>query len=252
MRKRERIRKNKSIILCIILTVILLISFSTQAYGASAQNTKVTGSRATKTYVYGFNINDFGKWTAKAFRQIKISAISSSKLKITYHYLSGNKKDESYIANKVKGYQYAYSPKVNHFGAGYKERISYYPKKGMVVYHGNEEGNSYYFEQLSAKEKTTVRKLVKNLKKGSWWGKSFKYSIGIYDNYVLIADTYGKLKGIYGIGTIQQTSYGYFIDIKGYNNYRWYKSAPNQLQCYSKANGSAGRKNTADFWLFGC
>lgn len=120
-----------------------------------------------------------------------------------------------------------------------------------MVYHGNEDGNSYYFEKLSSKEKTAAKKLIKNLKRGSWW-KSFKYSIGIYDNYVLVGDTYGKLNGIYGIGTVKQTSYGYFIEIKGYNNYRWYKSSPNQLQCYSKASGSNGRKNTEDFRLFGC
>ena len=248
MAKKKRKSAIRKTIITTILAMAVLISFSMQTYGATAQNIKISG----KTYVYGFNINDSGRWTGKAYRQIKIYPLSSSKLKITYHYLSGSKKDETYTANKVKGYEYAYSPKVNHFGAGYKERISYYPKKGMVVYHGNEDGNSYILRSCHQRKKQLQKKLIKNLKRGSWWGKSFKYSIGIYDNYVLVGDTYGKLNGIYGIGTVKQTSYGYFIEIKGYNNYRWYKSSPNQLQCYSKASGSNGRKNTEDFRLFGC
>ena len=71
------------------------------------------------------------------------------------------------------------------------------------------------------------------------------YGLGI------VAVMFGAI-GIYGIGSVKQTSYGYFIDIMGYNNYRWYKSMPNKLQCYSKASGSAGRKTTEDFWKFGC
>lgn len=251
MVKSGRKLKNKKILLSTILAIIMLVSFAAQAYGATIQSAKAV-SKITKTYVYGFNINDTGRWTGKAYRQIKICPLSSSKLKITYHYLNGNKKDETYTANKVSTYDYEYSPKIYYFKPGEKEKISYYPKKGMVVFYGREEGKSYYFEKLSSKEKTAVKKLIKNIKKGSWWGKSFKYSIGVYENYVLVGNTYGKLAGIYGIGSVKQTSYGYFIDIMGYNNYRWYKSMPNKLQCYSKASGSAGRKTTEDFWKFGC
>lgn len=251
MCKKEKKVKKTKIVMSMILVIIMLISFTVQTYGATAQSAK-TVSKTTKTYVYGFNINDFGRWSAKASRQIKIVPISSSKLKITYHYLYGNKKDETYTANKVSAYDYEYDPKIYYFEPGAKEKISYYPKKGMVVFHGREEGKSYYFEKLSSKEKTTVKKLIKNIKTGSWWGKSFKYSIGIYENYVLVANTYGKLVGIYGIESVKQTSYGYFINIMGYNNYRWYKSMPNKLQCYSKASGSAGRRTTEDFWKFGC
>ena len=213
--------KNKKIVKSMILSIIMLILFMVQLYGVTVQNVKASG-KATKTYEYGFNINDTGRWTGKAYRQIKICPLSSSKLKITYHYLNGNKKDETYTASKVSTYDYEYSPKIYYFKPGEKEKISYSPKKGMVVFYGREEGKSYYFEKLSSKEKTAVKKLIKNIKTGSWWGKSFKYSIGVYENYVLVGNTYGKLIGIYGIGSVKQTSYGYFIDIMGYNNYRWY------------------------------
>ena len=108
MAKKKRKSAIRKTIITTILAMAVLISFSMQTYGATAQNIKISG----KTYVYGFNINDSGRWTGKAYRQIKIYPLSSSKLKITYHYLSGSKKDETYTANKVKGYEYAYSPKV--------------------------------------------------------------------------------------------------------------------------------------------
>ena len=76
--------------------LVLLVSFSIQTYGTTSKRAKTN----SKTYVCGFNINDFGRWTAKSTLQIKISTIASSKLKITYHDLSGNEKDETYIAYK--------------------------------------------------------------------------------------------------------------------------------------------------------
>ena len=76
-----------------------------QPYGVTVQNVKASG-KATKTYEYGFNINDTGRWTGKAYRQIKICPLSSSKLKITYHYLNGNKngrrKDQNKLLDKIK------------------------------------------------------------------------------------------------------------------------------------------------------
>ena len=99
MVKSGRKLKNKKILLSTILAIIMLVSFAAQAYGATIQSAKAV-SKTTKTYVYGFNINDFGRWTAKSTLQIKISTIASSKLKITYHDLSGNEKDETYIAYK--------------------------------------------------------------------------------------------------------------------------------------------------------
>ena len=245
--KNEKRLKNKKTVMSMILSIIMLILFTVQPYGVTVQNVKAS-DKTTKTYEYGFNINDTGRWTGKTYMQIKIYPVSSSKLKITYHYLNGNKKDETYTANKISTYNYEYSSKTQRV----KQKISYYPKKGMVIFYGREEGESYYFEKLSSKEKKIVKKLINNIKSGSWWGKSFKYSIGIYENYVLVGNTSGKLVGVYGIGSVKQTSYGYFINIMGYNNYRWYKSMPNKLQCYSKANGSAGRKTTEDFWKFGC
>ena len=38
------------------------------------------------------------------------------------------------MANKVSAYDYEYSPKIYYFKPGEKEKISYYPKKGMVVF----------------------------------------------------------------------------------------------------------------------
>lgn len=107
MVKSGRKLKNKKILLSTILAIIMLVSFAAQAYGATIQSAKAV-SKTTKTYVYGFNINDTGRWTGKAYRQIKICPLSSSKLKITYHYLNGNKKDETYTANKVSTYDYEY------------------------------------------------------------------------------------------------------------------------------------------------
>lgn len=92
----KRRLKSCKITISMILTLVLLVSFSIQTYGATSKRAKTS----SKTYVYGFNINDFGRWTAKSTLQIKISTIASSKLKITYHDLSGNEKDETYIANK--------------------------------------------------------------------------------------------------------------------------------------------------------
>ena len=71
--------KNKKILLSTILAIIMLVSFAAQAYGATVQSAKAV-SKTTKTYVYGFNINDSGRWTGKAYRQIKICPLSSSKL----------------------------------------------------------------------------------------------------------------------------------------------------------------------------
>lgn len=238
MGNREKRLKNGKKVISIILLMITVLMSCTQTFGATVQNTQ-----NVKTYIYGFNISNTGKrWTGKADRQIKISTASSWKLKVTYHYLTG-KNDKSYNANRTSGDTYILSN---------KDKIICYPKKGMVIRYTQNGEKSYYFEKLSSKEKIAVKKLIKNMKNGSWWGRSFKYSIGIYENYVLVGNTYGKLVGIYGIGSVKQTSYGYFIDIIGYNNYRWYKSMPNKLQCYSKASGSAGRKDTEDFWKFGC
>lgn len=88
MAKKKRKSAIRKTIITTILAMAVLISFSMQTYGATAQNIKISG----KTYVYGFNINDSGRWTGKAYRQIKIYPLSSSKLKITYHYLSKLKK----------------------------------------------------------------------------------------------------------------------------------------------------------------
>ena len=109
--KKEKRLKNKKIAKSMILSIIMLILFMVQPYEVTVQNVKASG-KATKTYEYGFNINDTGRWTGKAYRQIKICPLSSSKLKITYHYLNGNKKDETYTASKVSTYDYEYSPKI--------------------------------------------------------------------------------------------------------------------------------------------
>lgn len=173
--------------------MITVLMSCTQTFGATVQNTQ-----NVKTYIYGFNISNTEKrWTGKADRQIKINTISSSKLKVTYHYLTG-RKDKSYSANRTSGDTYILSN---------KDKIICYPKKGMVIRYTQNGEKSYYFEKLSPKEKIAVKKLIKNMKNVSWWGRSFKYSIRIYENYVLVGNTYGKLVGIYGIGSVKQTSY---------------------------------------------
>lgn len=57
MAKKKRKSAIRKTIITTILAMAVLISFSMQTYGATAQNIKISG----KTYVYGFNINDSGR-----------------------------------------------------------------------------------------------------------------------------------------------------------------------------------------------
>ena len=94
----------------------------------------------------------------------------------------------------------------------------------------------------------------KEFPKASWWSKSWKYSFHVSGNKIVIGNTYGKIVKKYKINYVQKTSYGYFINIAGYNNYRWYRSNPHTLECYLSANGTRGRNNgeTGIFHAFGC
>lgn len=100
--------------------------------------------------------------------------------------------------------------------------------------------------------KDAFEKMKKEVAQGSWWSSGFKYSLGFSKGYAVIGNTYGRKAAKYKIKYVQVTSYGYFVNIPGYHNYRWYRSAPHLLQCYSSASGNAGRSKSADFTLFHC
>ena len=109
--------------------------------------------------------------------------------------------------------------------------------------------------KITIKKRNTKKEMAefkKIISQASWWTDENRYCFGISNNHVLIGNTYGKLLAKYKINYIQKTSYGFFINIKGYNNYRWYRSNPSALVCYSSATGEAGRNEAADFWGFGC
>ena len=150
--KKEKRLKNKKIVKSMILSIIMLILFMVQLYGVTVQNVKASG-KATKTYEYGFNINDTGRWTGKAYRQIKICPLSSSKLKITYHYLNGNKKDETYTASKVSTYDYEYSPKIYYFKPGEKEKFLIILKKAWWYFMEEKRENHIILRSYPQKKK---------------------------------------------------------------------------------------------------
>lgn len=231
------------------------VTISAKANGVTAKckvTVKVASGKST-TYQYAYNINDFGMWKGNNFREITITPLTSKTVKISYHYLDGSAADESYIAHKTGANQYEYTPKANQqLYKGYKDKFSLYPEKRLLIFHGFEAGNSYYFAKLNAEQKSILSDMIRELPKGSWWSGGFKYSIGIFDNYVLVSDTYGKLVGGYGINYVKKTSYGYFINIAGYYNYRWYRSKNYQLQCYSSESGTKGYNAAASFTMFGC
>lgn len=92
----------------------------------------------------------------------------------------------------------------------------------------------------------------KEFPKCSWWSSGWKYSFGISGNNVVIGNTYGKIVEKHKINYVQKTSYGYFINIAGYNNYRWYRSKPYVLESYSSASGNQGYNANAKFNAYGC
>lgn len=108
------------------------------------------------------------------------------------------------------------------------------------------------FSTKTPSKNTAMKDFLKKVQKGSWWDSGWRTSIGFYNGYVLTGNTYGEQTGKYKIRKVQKTSYGYFISIEGYENYRWYRSEPNKLRCYAAATGNVGRREGADFTLFGC
>jgi hypothetical protein len=102
------------------------------------------------------------------------------------------------------------------------------------------------------KSKNDITAFMKEFPKVSWWSNGWKYSFGISDNYVTIGDTYGKIVGKYKIDYVKKTTYGYFVSISDYKNYRWYRSEPNVLKSYASADGNAGYDLSATFYAFGC
>lgn len=87
---------------------------------------------------------------------------------------------------------------------------------------------------------------------GSWWTSSWKKSLYISGNYVIIGNTYGQRLGRYKISYVQETSYGYFIKIKGYDSFRWYRSQKYHLYRYTSASGSSGYSQERSMSFFGC
>ena len=120
---------------------------------------------------------------------------------------------------------------------------------------GTEDGCVVTVQGFSTKtpsKNTAMKDFLKKVQKGSWWDSGWRTSIGFYNGYVLTGNTYGEQTGKYKIRKVQKTSYGYFISIEGYEDYRWYRSEPNKLRCYAAATGNVGRREGADFTLFGC
>jgi hypothetical protein len=108
------------------------------------------------------------------------------------------------------------------------------------------------FVKCKVTVKNYVSALNKQLKKYSWWSSGWAYNFGIFDNYVHIRNSIKKTTKKYKINYVQKTSYGYFINISGYKNYRWYRSTPYALKSYSYASGTKGYDASAEFWGFGC
>lgn len=76
------------------------------------------------------------------------------------------------------------------------------------------------FSTKTPSKNTAIKDFLKKVQKGSWWDSGWRTSIGFYNGYVLTGNTYGEQTGKYKIRKVQKTSYGYFISIEGYENYR--------------------------------
>lgn len=114
------------------------------------------------------------------------------------------------------------------------------------------KSKEFSFSQIKTKIKVSLKKMQNDIPKGSWWSTDWKYSLGFSGKYAVVGNTYGKIIGKYKVKYVLKTSYGYFINISGYHNYRWYSVNPHRLECYSSAYGNGGYLRTAGFYLFGC
>lgn len=115
---------------------------------------------------------------------------------------------------------------------------------------GTEDSCTVIIQGFSTKissKNTNMKDFLKKVQRGSWWDSGWRTSIGFYNGYVLTGNTYGEQTGKYKIRKVQKTSYGYFISIEGYENYRWYRSEPNRLQCYAAATGGCREKRRGRF-----
>ena len=208
-------KKNKKFL---FLALIFVLIFSTNVWGGTYKDRNTSSSKVT------LKLN-----------KIKASMYPTTKLQLK---VGGNK------GNKVvwKSSNTAYGT-VNTKGqvTAKKKRTFYITAscKGKSV-------------KCKITVKNDISAFKRDLPKVSWWSKGFKYSFGISGNNVVIGNTYGKTVKKCKINYVQKTAYGYFINIAGYNNYRWYRSKPNALECYSSATGNRGHKNAGRFVAFGC